>query len=117
MAFRDFMKERGQAQVSVAETSQRQNAATPDPERSIALCGEIIPQWRSGWNSIGSGRHETRRHVGESTRGFHPGVETVRRVATGQFSWGAAYETPEKALAAATELERIQREAIEECED
>ena len=115
MALRDFIKR--PMHPSDAETLQRQNAVMHDPERCIAQREEMLPQWRSGWNSIGTGKHETRRHVGESTRGFHPGVETVRRVATGQFSWGAAYDTPEKALAAATELERIQREAIEECED
>jgi len=113
--FIDFMKEQPETESPDAQMPQQQKPRTASGE-SDAQNGAIVPQWRSGWNSTGTGKHETRRHVGESARGFHPGVEAARRITIGQIAWGEAYATPEKARAAATQLERIQREAIEECE-
>jgi hypothetical protein len=77
-----------------------------------AIGNAINPKWRSGWSRDESGIYETRRCVGQSTEGFHAGVEISYRIHDAVV-WSEAHATPEKARQAAGEMERRRREETE----
>src|ERR1700733_3665909 len=71
---------------------------------------EIDPEWHSQWRPDDCGIHETRRHVGSSAEGFHPGIEVCYRAGAGRIEWGQAQPTPETARALSAQIENDRRE-------
>jgi hypothetical protein len=88
----------------------------PKKERFPATANAIDPEWRSGWSADTTDLTETRRHVGVSEEGFHPGIEEVLRVGANRIVWGDAYPTPEMACGVAGELERERHQLIEKAD-
>jgi len=75
----------------------------------------ITPEWRSRWHADACNFHETRRHVGRSTKGFHPGIEACYRAGAGHIEWGEARSSPERARMQSLQMENAWRERIAIC--
>jgi hypothetical protein len=72
----------------------------------------VAAEWHSPWRPFHCGVHESRRHVGCSSEGFHAGVEVCYRAGMGWIDWGKALPTPEIALAESARLENTRHEAV-----
>jgi hypothetical protein len=91
---------------------------TANGPRSVCLNAGgngIVPEWHSQWRPGDCGIHETRRHVGRSAEGFHPGIEACHRAGMGRIEWGEAQPTPEVARAHSVQMENARRERIPIC--
>jgi hypothetical protein len=82
---------------------------------SSAAQNAIAPEWHSQWRPDDCGIHETRRHVGRSADGFHPGIEVCYRAGLGHIEWGEAHLTPETARTHSVQMENARRERIPIC--
>jgi hypothetical protein len=86
--------------------------------RQLSAGGKAIArEWCSPWQPDESGLHETRRHVGRSLEGFHPGIEVCYRAGMGRIEWGEAQSTAETAYAMSAELENNRRDEVRACID
>jgi hypothetical protein len=87
MGILDWVKSRGKEPLG--ETAPTQHVTN---DRN-----SIKQIWKSEWQPDGQGLYEFRHHVGQSTHGFHGGLEVSGGRGESPFQWGQARATPQEA--------------------